>query len=427
VAVSEWEWAQGTSPEHIEKVTRFHRDTLAVPAEQRIRLIDPGRHDFPIGLDETGCKFPVPDQVPSWPDRVMGCLLAGAVGDALGASIEFLSIDMIRHHHGERGVTGIGENGPGSPDGSITDDTQMTLFTLEGLIRAHVRDRVSGVGDPVPVVQHAYQRWLHTQGIEWAQAGGPFAEGQPQPDGWLITERGLFEQRAPGNTCVSALRGFAAGSPPGSFVNRINDSKGCGGVMRAAPAALWSADPVEVFALGAATAALTHGHPSGYLSAGALAFLVHGLLTASSLPAAIAALTKVLQRWNGHDEQLVRLATAVRLADAGGVTAERLADELGGGWVGEQALAIAVYAVLVTDNLADALTVSVNHSGDSDSTGSIAGNLAGALYGVRAIPDGWLDRLELREVITALGEDALAEFGPRPPADERWTQRYPDW
>lgn len=427
MAVSEWEWAKGTSPEHIDKVTRFHRDTLAVPTEQRIRLIDAGRHDFPIGLDETGHKFPVPDQVPSWPDRVMGCLLAGAVGDALGASIEFLSIDVIRRHHGERGVTGIGENGPGSPDGSITDDTQMTLFTLEGLIRAHVRDRVSGVGDPVPVIQHAYQRWLHTQGIEWDQAGGPFAEGRPHPDGWLITERGLFERRAPGNTCVSALRGFAAGNPPGSFVNRVNDSKGCGGVMRAAPAALWSADPVEVFALGAATAALTHGHPSGYLSAGALAFLVHGLLTSSSLPAAIAALTKVLQRWNGHDEQLARLATAVRLADEGGITPERLADELGGGWVGEEALAIAVYAVLVTDNLADALTVSVNHSGDSDSTGSIAGNLAGALYGVRAIPGTWLERLELRAAITALGENALAEFGPQPPADERWAQRYPGW
>ncbi|AHI01801.1 hypothetical protein GCM10010174_87250 [Kutzneria viridogrisea] len=421
MAVSEWEWAPGTPVDHTVKIIKFHRDSLAVPQEQRVRLADPSRHDFPIGLDESDRKFPVPSQAPSWSERVMGSLLAGAVGDALGAPIEFLSIESIRGQHGPEGVTGPGASG------LITDDTQMTLFTLEGLIRAHVRDRVSGPGDPLPIVQHAYQRWLHTQGVEWPQAGGPFAERVPHPDGWLITERGLFEVAAPGNTCLSALRKFAAGSPPGTFTNRINDSKGCGGVMRAAPAALWSADPVEVFSLGAATAALTHSHPTGYISAGALAFLVHGLLTSSSLPAAIAALTRVLQRWAGHEEQLAALERAVRLADEGRVSPERIAEELGGGWIGEEALAIAVYAMLVTDTLADALLVSVNHSGDSDSTGAICGNLAGALYGVRSIPADWLDRLELRQVITTLGEDALTEFSAHPPTEDRWVQRYPSW
>ena len=317
--------------------------------------------------------------------------------------------------------------GPGGPDGTITDDTQMTLFTLEGLIRAHVRDRISGVGDPVPVVQHAYQRWLHTQGFDWPQAGGVFAEGRAQPDGWLVTERGLFVRRAPGNTCVTALRVFAAGNPAGSMANPLNDSKGCGGVMRAAPVALWSTDAEVVFALGAATAALTHGHPSGYLSAASLAFLVHGLLSGTSLPESIAALTPVLTRWQGHEEQLARLTTAVRLADEGLVSAERLADELGGGWVGEEALAIAVYAMLVTDDLPEALRISVNHSGDSDSTGSVCGNLAGAWHGVAAIPADWLERLELRAAITSLTKDAMAEFSANPPVDDAWLQRYPGW
>jgi ADP-ribosylglycohydrolase len=424
MALSEWEWAAGASPEHIDRITRFHLDSLAVPVEQRIRPLDPGRHDFPIGLDENGRKFPVPAAATSRADRVLGCVLAGAVGDALGASIEFLPIDMIRRQHGEQGVTGFT---PAGPDGTITDDTQMTLFTLEGLIRAHVRDRVSGAGDPVPVVQHAYQRWLHTQGFDWPQAGGPFAEGRTQPDGWLITERGLFARRAPGNTCVTALRVFAADGTAGSMANPLNDSKGCGGVMRAAPVALWSTDPEVVFALGAATAALTHGHPSGYLSAASLAFLVHGLLGGASLPECIAALTPVLTRWQGHEEQLARLTTAVRLADEGLVSAERLADELGGGWVGEEALAIAVYAMLVTDDLPSALRLAVNHSGDSDSTGSVCGNLAGARYGVAAIPADWLERLELRPAITSLTRDALAEFGPNPPGDDAWLQRYPGW
>jgi ADP-ribosyl-[dinitrogen reductase] hydrolase len=428
MAMSEWEWAAGTGQEHIDRITRFHMDSLAVPVDQRLRPSDPGRHDFPIGLDENGHKFPVPAPPsppgPTWADRVLGCVLAGAVGDALGASIEFLPIDMIRRQHGELGVTGFG---PGGPDGEITDDTQMTLFTLEGLIRAHVRDRVSGPGDPVPIVQHALQRWLHTQGFDWAQAGGPFAEGRSQPDGWLVTERALFARRSPGNTCVTALRVFAAGNPAGSMGNPPNDSKGCGGVMRAAPVALWSSDPEVVFALGAATAALTHGHPSGYLSAASLAFLVHGLLRGTSLPDCIAALTSVLTRWPGHEEQLVRLTTAVRLADDGPVSAERMADELGGGWVGEEALAIAVYAMLVSDDLPAALRIAVNHSGDSDSTGSVCGNLAGAWHGVAAIPADWLERLELRPAITALAGDALAEFGPNPPADDAWLQRYPGW
>jgi ADP-ribosylglycohydrolase len=138
-------------------------------------------------------------------------------------------------------------------------------------------------------------------------------------------------------------------------------------------------------------------------------------------------LTPVLTRWHGHEEQLARLTAAVRLADEGLVSAERMADELGGGWVGEEALAIAVYAMLVTDDLADALRLSVNHSGDSDSTGSVCGNLAGAWYGVAAIPADWLDRLELRPAITSLTRDALAEFDSNPPGDDAWLQRYPGW
>ena len=67
-------------------------------------------------------------------DRYRGCLLGGAVGDALGAGIEFASLADIRRQYGPAGVTGYvpcyGRSG------AITDDTQMTLFTAEGLIRA---------------------------------------------------------------------------------------------------------------------------------------------------------------------------------------------------------------------------------------------------------------------------------------------------
>ena len=121
------------------------------------------------------------------------------------------------------------------------------------------------------------------------------------------------------------------------------------------------------------------------------------------------------------------LDRAVELAQRGPVAPEELKDTLGQGWVGEEALAIGLYAVLATDNLRDALLLSVNHSGDSDSTGIVAGNIGGALYGTRAIPQEWLGTLELREVVETLAKDALAEFSPNPPNDQAWLRRYPAW
>jgi ADP-ribosyl-[dinitrogen reductase] hydrolase len=318
-------------------------------------------------------------------DRSLGCLLAGAAGDALGAPIEFDRIDTIRAKHGYDGLT---DHVPAfGRTGAITDDTQMTLFTLEGLVLA----RSHGI-DPLLTVRAAYGRWLHTQ-------GGPEVE----PDGWLLGERELFSLRAPGNTCVTALRRGAFGTTD----DRINNSKGCGGVMRAAPAALWSADPAEVFRLGAGVAALTHGHPSGYLSAGTLAVIVQRLLLGAQLSDAIAVARGELVGWEGHEEQTALLDRAVELAGKGRPTPELIADELGGGWVGEEALAISVLTALTAEDLADGLVLAVNHSGDSDSTGAICGNILGARDGVGAVPTHWLDRLELREVIERLTREAV--------------------
>ncbi|WP_246868892.1 ADP-ribosylglycohydrolase family protein [Saccharopolyspora sp. ASAGF58] len=358
-------------------------------------------------------------------ERFIGSMLGGAMGDALGYAIEFNDIGMIRRNHGDSGLTA-----PVLRDGvaQISDDTQMMLFTLEGLIRAHVARRINPTdNDPVPEVQHAYQRWFHTQNQPWAQAGGPYARHLQQPDGWLITNPELFSPRAPGSTCMSALAKFAQTHQHANPQFKINDSKGCGGVMRAAPVAVWSNDPAEVFYAAVGTAALTHSHPSGYLSAGVLAVIVHQLIRAVPLPESVRMARDLLLRWRGHEEQLQFLDAAVELAKKGAVTPEEIKDTLGQGWVGEEALAIGLYAVLATDNLRDALLLSVNHSGDSDSTGIVCGNIAGALYGARAVPQEWLASLELRELVETLAKDALVEFSPGPPTDPGWTRRYPAW
>ena len=133
-----------------------------------------------------------------------GCLLGGAVGDALGAPVEFMSLEEIRVQFGPRGVTGL-EDGTW-PAGSITDDTQMTLFTAEGLLRAQVRGALKGIVHPPSVVDHAYARWLHTQGEQcprWRE--NPY-------DGWLVGLRELHARRAPGATCLAAMAQPVAGT-----------------------------------------------------------------------------------------------------------------------------------------------------------------------------------------------------------------------
>ena len=346
-------------------------------------------------------------------DRFLAAMLAGGVGDALGAPIEFNTIENIRNAYGPAGITGYIDEYDGI--GAITDDTQMTMFTLEGLIRGHRGDHA----DPFAPLQHAYQRWLHTQGIEpsWANNGGVFAT-KPEPDGWLVTNRKLFALRGPGTTVTRALRSFARGGQRGSFANKLNDSKGCGGVMRAAPFALLG-DDAFAFAVGGAL--LTHSHPSGYLSAGALAHLVHLLLQGAGLLDAVAETRAKLLTWDGHEEQVAALDKAIA---HGRPTPESIEGELGGGWCGEQALAIAVCTALAATDMRDGLLLAVNHTGDSDSTGAICGNLLGAMHGTAAIPADLLAQLELRDVLEQLSRDALAEFGDAPPD---WGDRYPFW
>jgi ADP-ribosyl-[dinitrogen reductase] hydrolase len=146
-----------------------------------------------------------------------GCLLGGAVGDALGAPVEFLSIDQIRAKYGPAGIADYDD--AYGRRGAITDDTQMTLFTAEGVLRADVRWHLKGICHPASVIHHAYIRWLHTQG---ERSHSQFS--REEMDGWLIAVEALHSHRATGITCLSALRGGTMGT-----VDRpLNHSKGCG-------------------------------------------------------------------------------------------------------------------------------------------------------------------------------------------------------
>lgn len=344
-------------------------------------------------------------------ERIRGCILGGAIGDALGAPVEFDGIDEIRRRFGPAGVTDYAE--AFGRKGAITDDTQMTLFTVHGLIEASDRYRGKGIVSVPGMLDRAYAAWLATQGEQssrWpgTEVGRVTLLPGMEPDAVAA----LNQTRAPGNTCLSALRAERMGT----VEEPLNDSKGCGGVMRVAPVGLGAAR--ETFDLACDIAAITHGHPSGYLAAGALAELIAGISGYQMpLERALDGVQRILRRRWRHEEVLEALVAARALAASDATPGPEAIATLGAGWVAEEALAIAVYCALVADDFAHGVLLAVNHSGDSDSTGAITGNILGVLLGYTALPSPWLEGLELRDTIERLCRDFIFEFFGRPPDD----------
>lgn len=356
--------------------------------------------------------------------RVRGSLIGGAIGDALGAPVEFLTLDQIRRRHGPAGVTGF-LPAYGRGEGAITDDTQMTLFSAEGLLRALVRDTHYGVVDVVDVVHRAYLRWYVTQGASWPEGA---AHG-PVLNGWLFAVDALHSPRAPGNTCMSSLRSGTRGTVDAP----TNRSKGCGAVMRSAPFGLIGRTPPDAFDLAVRCGAITHGNPSAYLPAGALAAIVASMSTGTPLRDALDVALELLRDRPGHLETLVAIGRARDAASLGPASAEEL-EMLGAGWEGYEALAIALYCALVTDDPMAALLLAVNHTGDTDSTGSIVGNIVGVAAGESAFPESLVAELELVDVIRQVADDLVAGFfdgaagsehGPMTAEIEAFIARYP--
>ena len=354
-------------------------------------------------------------------EHFTGCLLGGAIGDSLGWPIEFNDMESVIQKYGPTGIQEM-EQGEGGKF-EITDDTQMTLFTAEGLLRAWTSARhTGGLPDFAATVRSSYLSWLKTQGETSSLHPKVFRPG------WLLSVEGLHRRRAPGNTCLSALI-------DGSITENgivTNASKGCGGVMRAAPAGLLAANIIDgdsastarlAFEIGCATASITHGHPSGYYPAGVLASVIASIITGGSIEDGIRISLAFLDGRFGAKETIDAVQSALDLwQDPNVIPSTETVESLGEGWTGEEALAIGLYCALVAgDDLVKGVRLAVNHSGDSDSTGSITGNILGALHGERAIPKEWLSQLELEDVIKQVGEDLFTTFE----GSENWLKRYP--
>ena len=382
-------------------------------------------------------------------DRIRGSLMAGAAGDALGYTVEFMSRNSILARYGNRGITEFDLDAEGKAP--VSDDTQMTLFTACGMLMGITRGYMRGIGgQPEKYVNGAYLDWYYTQTSKKKQMlTNDFHYT------WLRDLPQLAHRRAPGNTCLSACESLLQGREV------QNNSKGCGGIMRVAPMALlmagyWSRgesfyDVPFMDEAGGEVAAVTHKHPLAFLPSAMLTHLIYRVIRmdeeevkanmADIALESIAALDHIYKgEYNDDKHFLARLTRmAVSLAANDESDAENIR-ALGEGWTGEEAWAIALYcAVRHVDSIEDAIIAAVNHDGDSDSTGAICGNIMGAIYGYEAIKRKHLfcpqgkeleQTLELSDLILTLADDLytsciISEYAPiDTPEKRRWFDRY---
>lgn len=323
-------------------------------------------------------------------DKIRGSLIGGAIGDALGYPVEFIfSYKGIQAQYGERGITHV------KGKALVSDDTQMTLFTACGLLNG--ADKKS--------ICEAYVEWYLPQ-------TGHHKNGYDRC--WIKKLPELNENRAPGNTCMSALQAIFSGHEP------HNNSKGCGGIMRTAPVALYGAvdhrlaiEDADVLAADAAE--ITHQHPLGWLPSALESHLIYRLVQNESptkedfktyLEEGYEVLNKLYPDEASHIACLKSLTDkALSLVDSPLTDVENI-EAIGEGWVGDEALAMAIYcAAKYFGDFEQAMIASVNHKGDSDSTGAVTGNILGCVSGYEAIPQHFKQNLELHDVILHVADD----------------------
>lgn len=360
-------------------------------------------------------------------DKYRGCMIGGAVGDALGYTVDFMHEEAIKRRYGKNGITAY-ELTEGIAQ--ISDDTQMTLFTANGLLLATTRGRTRGImAKYSDYIALCYTEWMRTQTEEYPL-------GEKYPYTWLINLPELFQRRSPALSCFLALSSYSGGTNAGTD-QPISAAKGCAGVTRVAPIGIYFGKKQmsieNVDRLAAESAAITHGHDLGYIPAAGLVHIIHlvshdkDISLMEAVDDMIATMPRLFSDAPHIDEYTELMHKAVSLAKGDLLDTDAI-HMLGEGWSAEEALAIAIYCSLKHErNFRSGVVAAVNHNGDSDSTGAITGNILGAYLGLSAIPEQYLENLELQDVILELADDLYHDcrIGEYCSArDEIWEQKY---
>jgi ADP-ribosylglycohydrolase len=301
-------------------------------------------------------------------DRQIEAILFGlALGDTLGYPVEFLQRDTLRQTYGASGI-----QQPPHP-ALYSDDTQMTLALAEGLLDAGVNAALDNLMQAI---------------------GNRFVEWLDSPD----------NSRAPGTTCINGVERFQWGI---SWREAgILESKGCGSAMRVASLGyIYQHDEVRLREVATATSLITHRHPTAIAATVGAAYLVK--LALDGVP--VDTYMPRLYEFTASISDEFDLAI-LRVGHVLGWTNEDLAlDHIGQGWVGEEAVALALYCVLrYPDDYVACMRRAANTNGDSDSIACIAGGIMGARLGLDSIPADWRSRCENASGISDLARRLAA-------------------
>lgn len=298
-------------------------------------------------------------------DRYRGCMLGLAIGDALGAPLEFMSREEIKQRHGQLREM-IGGGWLNVEPGEYTDDTQMALAIARS---------IAELGEIRPEdIALRFVDWYNTR------------------------------PKDIGNTTRRAIEYLVAGMPwveAGERTTREMNGRDAsnGSLMRAAPVALRArADDERLVSQSLDVSRITHANPLASWSCVALN---------RALAALLAGEVDVIERAADVDHPEVRAAV---------LAAPDLEDHevRSGGYV-LHTLGAALWSDHNSDSFEEAVVTAVNLGNDTDTTGAVAGALAGARWGARAIPERWLAVLQGREELVTLA-DRLLELsvnGPR--------------
>jgi len=301
-------------------------------------------------------------------NKAKGVIFGLAIGDALGARTEFMKLDQIKAKYGKEGIRDL-------PSPALfTDDTQMSVAIAEALVTAGDKD----IELIMEAVREEFIKWSHL------------------PETY---------KKAPGNTCLKGVANMERGVH--WTKSGIPNSKGCGSAMRTAPVGyLYQHDPDKLKEVAHATGICTHGHPAGDAACIGAAYLVKLALDGISPHKMIDWLSTFAAGVSVEfDHAISKVEKCLGWKDE-----EKALAYLGEGWVGEEAVALALYCFLRSPDFYEKVVIrSANTNGDSDSIACIAGSISGAYLGIEAIPAAWVRKIEKSEYLENLARRLAAK------------------
>lgn len=341
--------------------------------------------------------------IPSTKERYLGCMIGGAIGDNMGLVIEGLDESEIIDYFGTDGITKPFFN---EEFGKclISDDTQMALFTADGLEWAHIRMTSRGIGSyAASGVWQSYARWYYTQtGIVLDDYIMHKHEHEPVALSSIGIKTVLEYEEFYSNRNVSeeSLLALESGQM-GTVEMPLNDFKDWSCLARVAPVGLFlHEDPSEAFAVAMEIAAITHGHPSAYLAAGAYAYILAQIVNGKEPSVAVREMLGELKKYSYVDEVNDGLEYALHLSECD-YDWKYSISMLGEGVSAEDVLSIGVYCALKAESYEEAVYMAANSVGMTSSCAFIAGSIAGAYAGENVISADWKHDLELYKMMVS--------------------------